>query len=165
MQWRWWYKCLSWTLARISPGFHDKDERLSTSGCSPPSPILPDYDDESTMDMEPILSQFDPANFQTLFLPGTGNKPLDPLAVRAIHRTLVEMSAESLAAHLAKTDLQFFGLSEAADDGLESFPESEAETRSKLANLWLTSELGRQLRQDVLDRCLCLRTLVSNNLL
>jgi hypothetical protein len=33
-------------------------------------------------------------------LPGTGNKPLDPLAVRAIHRTLVEMSAESLAAHL-----------------------------------------------------------------
>ena len=108
------------------------------------------------------MSQFDPANFQTLFLPGTGNKPLDPLAVRAIHRTLVEMSAESLAAHLAKTDLEFFGLSEAGDDGIESSQGSELETRSRLANLWLASEVGRRLRQDVLDRCLCLRTLVCN---
>ena len=121
---------------------------------------------EISFESELKFSQFDPANFQTLFLPGTGNKPLDPLAVRAIHRTLTEMSAESLAAHLVKTDLDFLGLSDASQEGFDtpcSFPESESSKTSKLFNLFDTSEVGRQFRQDALDRCLCLRTLVSLN--
>ena len=82
----------------------------------------------------------------------------------AIHRTLVEMSAESLAAHLAKTDLEFFGLSDVADDGFlspSSFPEWGPDKKSKFVNLTNCSDVGRQFRQDALDRCLCLRTLVS----
>jgi hypothetical protein len=35
-------------------------------------------------------SVFNPAAFQTLFLPGSGNKPLDPMAVSAVHRTVTE---------------------------------------------------------------------------
>ena len=117
--------------------------------------------------LEFVFSQFDPVNFQTLFLPGTGNKPLDPLAVRAIHRTLVEMSAENLAAHLTKTDLEFFGLNEFCDESYLRtchFPENEeSEIKSKFSNLSNLTETGRMFRQDTLDRCLCLRTLVSVN--
>ncbi len=114
---------------------------------------------------ELVFSQFDPANFQTLFLPGTGNKPLDPLAVRAIHRTLVEMSTESLAAHLTKTDLEFFGLSSDSSGDLDSLQSSSCPENvlasSKFMILSFFSESGRQYRQDALDRCLCLRTLVN----
>jgi hypothetical protein len=140
--------------------------------CTPPPPHLPTNGVDSDEESELIFSQFDPANFQTLFLPGTGNKPLDPLAVRAIHRTLVEMSSESLAAHLAKTDLEFFGLNDRCDDGYLSpcdFPGNGMSSsfnsgNSRLVNLANYSETGRQFRQDTLDRCLCLRTLVKENL-
>ena len=55
-------------------------------------------------------SLFDPQSFQTLYLPAGGNKPLDPMAVSAVHRTLVDTPANILAIHLTYLDLRFFGL-------------------------------------------------------
>ena len=55
-------------------------------------------------------SLFDPQSFQTLYLPAVGNKPLDPMAVSAVHRTLVDTPSNILAIHLTYLDLRFFGL-------------------------------------------------------
>ena len=103
-------------------------------------------------------SLFDPVNFFSLFLPGNGNKPLDALAVSAVHRTLVNTPAPILAVHLTKVDLWLFGLldrdASAKSDGGDE------------GNLWLLSEpFCRRFGIDVLERHLCLRTLVVVSIL
>ena len=96
------------------------------------------------------VSLFDPANFHSLFLPGNGNKPLDALAVSAVHRTLVDTPAPILAVHLTKVDLWLFGL----------LDQEEATIIGK-GNLWLLCEpFNTRFGTDILERYMCLRTLV-----
>ena len=71
-------------------------------------------------------SKFDPEKFQTLFL-SSSNKPLDPMAVSAVHRTLVETPAPILAVHLTQIDLRLFGL-------------NCSEKSRKKKNLWLLTD-------------------------
>lgn len=92
-------------------------------------------------------SLFDPASFLTLYLPGSGNKPLDPLAVSAVHRTLVDTPAPTLAVHLTLVDMCLLGLQEQGN--------------LKKGSLWLLTEpLDERYAIDILERYLCMKTLV-----
>lgn len=100
---------------------------------------------------DPVVSSkdcssiFDPSSFLTLYLPGSGsNKPLDPMAVSLVHRTLVDTPAPILAVHLARVDLGLLGL----------FPSSDNENHLK--------RLGNdaQWNCDMLERYFCMRTFV-----
>lgn len=90
-------------------------------------------------------SIFDPSSFLTLYLPGSGsNKPLDPMAVSLVHRTLVETPAPILAVHLARVDLGLLGL----------FPKGKNHLQ-RLANAH-----DIQWNTDMVERYFCMRTLV-----
>ena len=89
-------------------------------------------------------SIFSPSSFLTLYLPGHGNKPLDPMAVSAVHRTLVDTPAPILAVHLTRVDLSAFGLLTKG--------EVEPDFGGRLTDPTFHS--------DLLERYLCLRTLL-----
>ena len=66
-----------------------------------------------TNDDDVMVSVFDPSHYVTLFLPGSNdkvNKPLDPMALSSVHRTLIDTPAPILALHLTQVDLDLFGL-------------------------------------------------------
>ena len=110
-------------------------------------------------------SLFDPGSYMTLFLPITSHKPLDPMAVSAVHRTLVDTPAPLLAVHLTYLDLCFFGLlghtSSANGKGRLHHPRPAPHRPGDLKRL---SESWRY-RLDTLERFLCLRTLVEMSIL
>ena len=94
-------------------------------------------------------SLFDPQAYQTLYLPGGGNKPLDPMAVSAVHRTIVDTEARILAVHLTYLDLSFFGL--LTKDNLAGGGDLK---RLSDPDTW-------RFRLDIVERFLCLRTFVE----
>lgn len=112
----------------------------------------------STPVAEDKLSVFNPTCFHTLFLPGGGNgstKPLDPLALNSIHRTLLDTPAPILAVHMTQMDLSLFGLG--------SIKKSSNKRPAGRYLHALTSPT--QFHLDVLDRFLCLRTFVEVSVL
>ena len=102
-------------------------------------------------------SMFDPHTYMTLFLPITSNKPLDPMAVSAVHRTLVDTPAPLLAVHLTYLDLCFFGLVDSCGSGPHQHRQGDFQRLSE-PHHW-------RYRLDTLERFLCLRTFVEMSIL
>ncbi len=107
-------------------------------------------------------SLFEPGSYMTLFLPITSNKPLDPMAVSTVHRTLVDTPAPLLAVHLTYLDLCFFGLLHASD-GKGRLHRQAPHRQGDLKRL--SDPNSWRYRLDTLERFLCLRTFVEMSIL
>ncbi len=95
-----------------------------------------------------------PALFKSRLFPGgPTNKPLEPAAVGKVNSLVVGTDVRTLAAHLAKTDQDVLSirLDRVYDDDLP-------DVKSGLHLLTLVD--GWRLREDVMERCLCLRIFV-----
>ena len=115
-------------------------------------------------DDDMMVSVFDPTGFQSLFLPvssGKVNKPLDPMALSSVHRTLIDTPAPILALHLTQVDLDLFGLGRGRTTPP---PSSLTTTTSAAANAGGSLKkltIPNQFHLDILDRYICLRTFVE----
>jgi len=116
---------------------------------------------EANPEISSQRSIFSPSSFLTLYLPGHGNKPLDPMAVSAVHRTLVDTPAPILAVHLTRVDLWVFGI--LRKNILEESVPKHVKKRHPLYKL--TDPMDKSFQNDLLDRYLCLRTMVVISIL
>ena len=120
--------------------------------------------DNNDDDDDVMVSVFDPTRFQCLFLPGSSdkvNKPLDPMALSSVHRTLIDTPAPILALHLTQVDLDLFGLGRGRTTPP---PSSLTTTTSAAANAGGSLKkltIPNQFHLDILDRYICLRTFVE----
>nr|XP_040576962.1 breast cancer anti-estrogen resistance protein 3 homolog isoform X1 [Lepeophtheirus salmonis] len=103
-----------------------------------------------------LSSAFNPSEFRTLYLPKEGNKPLDPTAINAVQRTLLDTESDVLAYHLTKLDMDLLSITLNREYGLPGI-------KSGLHLLTLVE--GKQLREDLMERCLCLKYFILTTIL
>ena len=111
-------------------------------------------------DDDMMVSVFDPTGFQSLFLPvssGKVNKPLDPMALSSVHRTLIDTPAPLLALHLTQVDLDLFGLGSPLPPSSLTTSCAANSTTGSLKKLTIPN----QFHIDIIDRYICLRTFVE----
>nr|XP_034300991.1 breast cancer anti-estrogen resistance protein 3 homolog isoform X4 [Crassostrea gigas] len=78
------------------------------------------------------------------------NKPLEPSVLLKVKEVLLENNTQRLAEHITKVDLDYLKVLNEADLGLGVVSGLEL----------LTLPQGKQLRQDIIERCYCMKVFV-----
>lgn len=99
-------------------------------------------------DMESHMS-LKPNEFNSSLL-HLDNKPLEPSVLLKVKEVLLENSTQRLAEHITKVDLDYLKVLNEADLGLGVISGLEL----------ITLPQGKQLRQDIIERCYCMKVFV-----
>ncbi|GAB6027869.1 hypothetical protein CHUAL_002086 [Chamberlinius hualienensis] len=147
---------------KIGSNSHERSKIAATSVEGGNSEADSAIIDEESLRKVTIPEEDPPSSFNlegnpniAFLLPGTENRPLDPIALNKVQAVLLECGTRVLAAHLTLIDMELLKLRGEIDLGL----------RVKSGLEMITLLHGKQLRRDIIERTMCLKLFVCATIL